>query len=89
MTSRRMILAAGATALALPRPGLAQAYPNRPIRIVTPYSPGGQSDTVIRLMQPKMSEFLGQPLVIENRTGAGGTIGAGGGALASDMAIAP
>ena len=77
MVTRRTMLAAGGLALAAPRIAVAQAYPSRPIRILTPYSPGGQSDSVIRLMQPKMSEFLGQSLVIENRTGAGGTIGAG------------
>ena len=77
MALRRHILAAGAGAIAAPRIGFAQGYPNRPIRIVTPYSPGGQSDTVIRLLQPKLSESLGQSIVIENRTGAGGTIGAG------------
>ncbi len=62
----------------LPAAARAQdAFPNRPIRIIAPYAPGGQSDTVARLLGPKMSEFLGQPIVIENRTGAGGTIGAG------------
>ena len=77
MASRRHLLAMATVALAAPSPLRAQGFPSRPVRIVTPYSPGGQSDTVIRLMQPKMSEFLGQPIVIENRTGAGGTIGAG------------
>lgn len=77
MAERRHILAAGALALAAPRVLRAQGYPSRPIRIIAPYSPGGQTDTVIRLLQPKMSEALGQPVVIENRTGAGGTIGAG------------
>ena len=55
----------------------APTYPDRPIRIIAPYAAGGQSDTVIRLLAPKMSEALGQTLVIENRTGAGGSIGAG------------
>ena len=79
MTARRTLLAAAAL-LAAPRLARAQdqgAWPTRPIRVVTPYAPGGQSDTVIRLLQPKMAEALGQPLVIENRTGAGGSIGAG------------
>lgn len=76
MTGRRTVLAASMV-LAAPRLARAQAFPTRPIRVVAPYAPGGQSDTVIRLLQPKLSEFLGQPVIIENRTGAGGTIGAG------------
>jgi tripartite-type tricarboxylate transporter receptor subunit TctC len=79
---RRALLAAGpASLLAAAGPAAAQAggerWPGRPVRIVAPYAPGGQSDTVIRLLQPRMAEFLGQPIVIENRPGAGGTIGAG------------
>lgn len=77
MAWRRSILGLGAAALCAPRIGLAQGFPNRPVRIIAPYSPGGQTDTVIRLLQPKLSEALGQSIVIENRTGAGGTIGAG------------
>ena len=76
MPGRRVLLAAlGGTLLA--GQATAQAYPDRPIRIIAPYAAGGQSDTVIRLLAPKMSEALGQTLVIENRTGAGGSIGAG------------
>ena len=77
MPERRVLLAA-ALAAGLPVPqATAQTYPDRPIRIIAPYAAGGQSDTVIRLLAPKMSEALGQTLVIENRTGAGGSIGAG------------
>jgi tripartite-type tricarboxylate transporter receptor subunit TctC len=57
--------------------GAAEGFPTRPVRVVVPYSPGGQSDTVMRLLAPRMQEALGQPIVVENRTGAGGTIGAG------------
>src|SRR5262245_4885145 len=53
-----------------------QNYPTKPIRIVVPFSPGGTSDVLARLIGQKMSEGLGQPVVIETRTGAGGTIGA-------------
>lgn len=81
---RRLIRAAAAiplAAAALPRPALSQGaadgYPTRPVRVIAPYSPGGQTDTVIRLLAPRMQEALGQPIVVENRTGAGGTIGAG------------
>ena len=53
-----------------------QSYPTKPIRIVVPFSPGGTSDVLARLIGQKMSEGFGQPVVIETRTGAGGTIGA-------------
>jgi tripartite-type tricarboxylate transporter receptor subunit TctC len=53
----------------------AQAYPVRPIRIVIPYPPGGGTDIVIRAVGPRLSERLGQPVVIDNRGGATGTIG--------------
>jgi tripartite-type tricarboxylate transporter receptor subunit TctC len=50
-------------------------YPNRPIRMVVPFAPGGASDFVGRILQPKMSELLGQQVVIDNRAGASGNIG--------------
>src|ERR1700752_1105952 len=53
----------------------AQPYPSKPIRVVVPFSPGGPVDVVMRLLSPKMTEMLGQPLVIENKTGAGGNLG--------------
>ena len=59
-------------------PGAAQAqqkFPSKPIRFVVPYSPGGGTDTMARVIAHKMGENWGQPVVIENRTGAGGTIG--------------
>jgi len=54
----------------------AQSFPNRPIRVVVPFPPGGGADVVVRLITPKVSELLGQPVVVENRAGAGGIIGA-------------
>jgi tripartite-type tricarboxylate transporter receptor subunit TctC len=51
------------------------AYPNKPIRIIIPFAPGGASDFVGRIMQPTMQELLGQPVVVENKPGAAGSIG--------------
>jgi tripartite-type tricarboxylate transporter receptor subunit TctC len=50
-------------------------YPNRPVRMMVPFAPGGASDHVARIIQPRMVELLGQPVVIENRAGAAGNIG--------------
>ncbi len=54
----------------------AQPYPNRPIKFVVPFPPGGNLDFIARTIQPKLQETLGQPVVIENKGGAGGIIGA-------------
>lgn len=54
----------------------AQSYPTKPVRVIVTFAPGGSSDTVARLIGPRLSERLGQPIVIENRPGGGGSIGA-------------
>jgi tripartite-type tricarboxylate transporter receptor subunit TctC len=70
-------LAAGAAALpALSRLAWAQAYPTRPVRVIVGFAPGGNADTIARMMGQWLSERLGQPFVVENRTGAATNIAA-------------
>ncbi|WP_206035663.1 tripartite tricarboxylate transporter substrate binding protein [Roseomonas sp. HF4] len=70
-TTRRALLGA-----ALATPALAQDWPTRPVRIVIPYPPGGPTDLIGRVVAQRAQRELGQPLVIENKPGASGTIGA-------------
>jgi tripartite-type tricarboxylate transporter receptor subunit TctC len=82
--ARRAVLAAGA-AIPLALPALAQApWPSRSIRLVVPFSAGGAADSAARTLTPRMGETLGQTIVIENRTGASGSLGAGEVARATD-----
>src|SRR5688500_16512910 len=64
-----------AACFALPGEAGAQAFPVKPVRIVSPAAPGGNSDIFFRRLQPKMSEALGEPIVMDYRPGAGGTVG--------------
>jgi tripartite-type tricarboxylate transporter receptor subunit TctC len=65
----------GGAAMALPAAAVAQTFPTRPIRLIVPYPAGGGTDIVARVLGQKLHESLGQPVLIDNRGGAGGTIG--------------
>ena len=71
-----LVLLCGALAAALVLPAAAQQYPARPIRFILGFAPGGGSDTTARVVATRLSENLGQPVVIDNRAGAGGNIAA-------------
>ena len=79
--SRRALLAGAAAAAALAAPGVLRAqpsetWPNQPVRMILPYAPGGPTDVIARLVCDTLSQRLPQRFVVENRTGAGGNIGA-------------
>jgi len=75
--TKRQLLAAGLSAAAWPATSWAQRadYPNKPLRIVVTFPPGGSSDAMLRLLAPRLSERLGQQIVVDNKPGAGGNIG--------------
>ncbi len=81
-TTRRVLLSVSATALLLAA-GLANRahaqsdYPNKPVRMVVPYAPGGATDVIGRVLAKQLSDALGQQFVVDNRAGAGGSLGAG------------
>ena len=64
----------GAALLFAASTAFAQAFPTKPVTLMVPFAPGGGSDTVARIIQPKLSERLGQPVLVENRPGASGAI---------------
>ena len=69
------LLLALASLLVLALPAHAQSYPSRPIRIVVPFGPGGFTDVVARILQKELGASIGQPIIVENKPGAGSTIG--------------
>lgn len=70
------LLSTIASGMVLCASALAQTYPSKPITVIVPFPPGGSSDATIRAMQAKLSTDLGQPIIVENKPGANGSIGA-------------
>jgi len=75
MTRRGMLAMALASGLAAPALAQSSDFPNRPLRLVVPFPPGGGTDVLARIMAQKFGEWMGQPMVVENRAGAAGAIG--------------
>lgn len=75
MNRRSWLGALAALAVALPGAAAAQAWPAKPVKLVVPFAAGGSTDTVARILSEKLTARLGQPVIVENRAGAGGSIG--------------
>lgn len=75
MTTRRTLLAAGAGLLAAPAVHAQGEWPNRPVRVIVPWPPGGSTDVLVRIYCEMLQPILGQTFVVDNRPGAGGNIG--------------
>ena len=77
LTRRKLLHLGGAAAIAAAAPSLAcaQSYPTRPVRLIVTTPAGGSPDIIARLIGERLSERLGQPIIVDNRPGAGGNIG--------------
>ena len=75
-SSRIARIALAFMAFAFANAATAQTYPSKPIRVIVPFAAGGTSDILARFIGPKLTEAWGQPVIIENRTGANGNVGA-------------
>jgi tripartite-type tricarboxylate transporter receptor subunit TctC len=75
ISSRDLVIAAAMSLVLFPIASLAQSYPTRPLKLVLPYNPGGVVDFVGRTLAQHLGDALGQPVVADNRPGAGGMLG--------------
>ena len=73
---KRIPLAIGLAVLSLCTPGFAQTWPAKPVKWIVPFAPGGTTDILARTIGEKLTVALGQPVIIENKPGAGGGVGA-------------
>src|SRR5712691_7441346 len=76
MVRKLVAFAAAVSALAVPGRAPAQSWPSQPVKIVVPFSPGTGMDILARTLGPRLSEMWGQPVVVENKPGASGNLGA-------------